>query len=130
MNTKTVLIADDEPHIRRLIEFTLRKAGFSKFLFAQNGAEALAIVGRRQVDLITLDQRMPELNGLDVLLRLKAVPSSAHIPVIMISACGSFHLDHNVKALGAYAVLTKPYSPMQLITEVRHALNIPDNIAA
>ncbi len=131
MNQPTILIADDEPHIRCLIEFTLRKANYTRFLFAQNGSEALDIVERRKVDLITLDQLMPEMNGLDALLRLKAAPVTADIPVIMISACGSFHLSSDVKSLGAFAVFTKPYSPSLLMAEARRALtpNFPPLVA-
>lgn len=125
MNPPTILIVDDEPHMRRLIEYTLRKNGPARFIFAEDGIEALAIVSREKVDLVTMDQCMGEMNGLDTLLRLKADPATADIPVIMISGHGSFHLDFNAKTLGAFAVLAKPYSPTLLMAEALNALQSP-----
>lgn len=119
--TKTVLIADDEPHMRRLLEYSLRKAGFSKFLFAQDGAEALHLFETDQVDIAIMDQRMPEMNGLEVLARLKSMPRLSSIPVIMISGCGSFHAELEPEKLGAFSVLAKPYSPAFLMREAQRA---------
>lgn len=123
MNDKTILVVDDEPHMRRLIEFTLRKAGFSQFLFAQNGREALTLVDQAKIDLIIMDQRMPEMNGLDVLSRIKSMPDTASIPVIMISGCGSFHNELDAETMGAFAVLAKPYSPAFLMREAQRAID-------
>jgi two-component system response regulator AtoC len=122
MNNKTILVADDEPHMRRLIEFTLRKAGFNQFLFAQNGLEALKLIQSEKIDLLIMDQRMPEMNGIDVLTQIKSMPDTSSIPVIMISGCGSFHNELDAESLGAFAVLAKPYSPAFLMREAQRAI--------
>ena len=122
MNDFTILVADDEPHMRRLLEFTLRRAGFHKFLFAQNGRETLALMDHEHVDLLIMDQRMPEMNGIEVLTRIKSMPCTASIPVIMISGCGSFHNDLDAEKLGAFSILTKPYSPAFLMREAQRAI--------
>ena len=122
MIAKTVLIADDEPHMRRLMEFSLRKVGFARFLFAQNGLEALNVLENEPVDIVIMDQRMPEMNGLEVLSRMKSMPRLSSIPVIMISGCGSFHNGLDPEKLGAFSILAKPYSPAFLMREAQRAV--------
>lgn len=123
MNPRQILIADDESHIRRLTEFSLRRGGFEHFVFAQNGLEAVNLAGEFRPDLIIMDFVMPEMDGLGALQQLKANPSTAGIPVIMVSGCGEFHALRNPLSLGADAVLSKPYSPTQLLEAAHRILN-------
>lgn len=117
-----ILIVDDEPHMRRLNEFSLRRGGFETFYFGQNGLEALELAEEVRPHLIIIDFRMPEMDGLSAMLRLKACSSTSAIPVIMVSGCGEFHAHRNEASAVAYAVLTKPYSPTQLVETAHGAL--------
>jgi len=83
----TVLIADDEPHMLRLIEFTFRKGGYDLVL-ARNGREAVDLARVHLPGLVVLDMQMPEMDGLTALKTLKADPITAAIPVILLSARG------------------------------------------
>ncbi len=122
MNPSTILIVDDEPHMRRLTEFSLRRGGYDRFFFAQNGREALSLAASVKPDLIIMDFMMPEMNGLGALHALKHSQSTAPIPVIMVSGCGEFHAKVNPVSLGASDVLTKPYSPTLLLETAQRAL--------
>ncbi len=122
MNPPQILIVDDEPHMRRITEYSLRAGGFRDFLFAQDGAEAITILDDQIPDLIILDYFMPNLNGLGTLDYLKSTPKTRHIPVIMMSGCGEFHAREHPLQRGASLLLTKPYSPNQLLEESRRLI--------
>ena len=125
MKSICILIVDDEPHIRRLTEYSLRRGGYDHLVFAQNGREALTLAEQTQPDLIIMDFVMPEMNGLGALAQLKARPNTSAIPVIMVSGCGEFHAFHDPEALGAAAVLSKPYSPTILLATAERLLTPP-----
>jgi CheY-like chemotaxis protein len=109
----TVLVVDDNEINRDLLARWLQREGHT-VVEAANGAQALALIRSRPFDLILLDIIMPELNGLQVLERLKADDQLRHVPVIMISAFNE--LDGVVRCLqmGAEDYLTKPFNPVLL----------------
>lgn len=112
-----ILAVDDERHILRLIEVNLRAAGYD-VVCAADGVQALAAVATDPPDLILLDWAMPELDGLEVLKRLKANPVTAGIPVIMLTAKAQ---DSDVLKgweSGVDAYLTKPFNPRELLAFV------------
>lgn len=122
MKTSRILVVDDEPHIRRLIELTLRKAGFDNLVFAQNGREVLTITQETPVDLVIMDFLMPGLDGLCALELLHRRPSAERLPVIMISGNAELHAVHDLTSIGAAAVLGKPCSPSHLLATVERVL--------
>jgi CheY-like chemotaxis protein len=122
MNPAKILIIDDEPHMRRITEFSLRSGGFKNFLFAQDGAEAVTILRDQLPDLIILDYFMPNMNGLETLDFLKTTPSTKGIPVIMMSGCGEFHAREHPVERGAALLLTKPYRPTELLEQSRRLI--------
>lgn len=81
---KTILIADDSPSIRRLLENTIKSAGYS-VLTASDGREALKIAFENSIDAIIADEEMPNLTGSDLFKILKTDPEKKNIPLIMIS---------------------------------------------
>jgi two-component system cell cycle response regulator len=116
--TARVLVVDDLLPNLKLLEARL-SAEYFQVLTAMTGAEALAIVGRGDCDVVLLDVMMPAMDGFEVCQRLKSDPATAHIPVIMVTA-----LDHprdRVRGLecGADDFLTKPVDEMALIARVR-----------
>ncbi len=115
----TVLVADDDPQMRRLIKTMLQREGL-EILEANDGLDALDVVGKHHVDLILLDQDMPRLTGLGVLEELRAELTTAAIPIIMLTA----HADAETEAfeLGAQDYLTKPVQPRSLVARVKAVL--------
>jgi DNA-binding NtrC family response regulator len=104
MRDTQVLVVDDEPAMRELLATYLAEFGITP-LTAQNGAQALEIVQSRPVDLIITDLWMPEMDGLELLQRVKTI--NARIPVAVLSGHGT--VQDTVKALnlGAYTFLSK-----------------------
>ena len=105
MNPKTILVADDEPNIRLLLTDELTDAGY-RVIVAENGAQAVGMAEDERPDLIILDVRMPEMNGIEAVRWLKAV--SGRTPVVICSAfAGLTDLFEEVKdSIAAY--LPKP----------------------
>jgi two-component system response regulator (stage 0 sporulation protein F) len=98
---KRILIVDDEENIRFLYKEELEDEGFAVDL-ARNGEEALAKVDHFQPDLITLDIKMPGLNGLEVLKRIRE--QKKNLPIILCSAYGEYKQDLTTWASDAYVV--------------------------
>ena len=116
-----ILVVDDEPDILNLLDYNLKKAGF-KVLSAKDGPEAIDTARLRKPDLILLDIMLPDMEGTEVLKRLKTYDATRHIPVIMLTAKGE-EVDKIVGfELGAEDYITKPFSPRELILRVRAVL--------
>jgi CheY-like chemotaxis protein len=109
-----VLVADDEPHIGRIIKMKLEQGPFTVTL-AYDGQEALdALAADRDIALVLLDLMMPQLSGLDVLARMRADARWKNIPCIILTAAGQEQHHRQALALGASEFLTKPFSPKKL----------------
>jgi two-component system alkaline phosphatase synthesis response regulator PhoP len=124
-NPIKVLIADDEIYMVRLLEMTFKKGGF-EVVSCRDGHEALAAVAAVQPQLIVLDVIMPGLDGLGALRRLKENPATKNIPVVVLSAKGHALTRVEAERAGAAMFLTKPFSPNQLLAEVKKIL-VPEN---
>lgn len=120
MNAR-ILIADDEAHMRRVIELSLRRGGY-ELVIAHDGREAVQLARTERPALIVMDVNMPELNGVEALRELKQTPETADIPVIMLTARGHVPTRQEAESSGAALFLTKPFSPTQLLDEVRRLL--------
>jgi CheY-like chemotaxis protein len=114
----TVLVVDDEPHMRKLIEIHLKRAGHI-VISAKNGREALTVAGEKFPDLIVMDVMMSEMDGLTALAQLKSDPATHGIPVIMLTARGHTMTRQEAEESGAESFLNKPFSPTQLLTEIQ-----------
>jgi two-component system, OmpR family, response regulator ResD len=111
-----ILVVDDEPTIREVVELYLTREGYS-VATATNGAEALVAVARRRPDLVVLDLMLPEIGGLDVCRQLRASHDSPAI--IMLTARGE-ETDRVVGLeLGADDYLAKPFSTRELVARVK-----------
>jgi CheY-like chemotaxis protein len=116
-----ILVADDEPHIRKLVTFTLKTKGY-EVLEAADGGEALEAARTGAPDLILLDVMMPVMTGYDVLDRLKADPATADIPVIILSAKSQAAEVQEGLARGALEYISKPFTPKELAQRVADML--------
>jgi len=121
-NSQLVLVVDDSPHIVKLIQVNLEFEGY-KTLGAFDGKEALEKVTREKPDLIILDILMPNMDGWDVLERLKRNPRTANIPVIVLTAFGRTEDRRRGLELGVSDYVTKPFNALRLIEAVQHTLH-------
>jgi two-component system, OmpR family, alkaline phosphatase synthesis response regulator PhoP len=121
-----ILVADDEPHIGRIIKMKLEQGPFRVSL-AYDGQEALDFVNSEEkVDLVLLDLMMPKLSGLDVLKRIREQERFKSLPCIILTAGGDAKHERDALALGATQFLTKPFSPKKLYALVARLTGTPD----
>ena len=121
-----VLVADDEPHIGRIIKMKLEQGPF-KVSLAYDGEEALAFIDSdEQVDLALLDLMMPKLSGLDVLRKIREQERFKSLPCIILTAGRDAKHERDALALGATHFLTKPFSPKKLYALVARLTGTPD----
>lgn len=116
-----MLVVDDDRVIQQLLEVNLELEGY-EVAKASDGEEALRMARQFQPDIMLLDVMMPKFDGREVCRRIKADPSTSHIPVIFLSARAQ---DMDVSSgleLGASAYLTKPFDPVDLLEMVEKVL--------
>lgn len=118
---KSVLIVDDDDSLRRVLEYNLREDGY-RVVTAADGAEGLRTFQSASVDLVLTDVRMPDMDGLDLLTRLKAIQPD--LAVIVLTAHGTIDAAVEAMKLGAFDYLTKPFNRDQLKSAVRKALDV------
>lgn len=116
-----ILVVDDEPDVRMLIELALSGAGFET-VSAADGAEALQLAIREHPRLVVLDVMMPEMDGLEVCARLRADGRTSDIPVIMLTARAQGADTIAGLEAGADDYVTKPFAPEELVARVHAAL--------
>jgi len=121
MSTRTILVADDESHILNVVSMKLRNAGY-RVVTARDGREALDAARHEKQDLIITDYHMPELSGLEVCRRLKEDAATSQIPAIMLTARGYNLEAHDTEGSGVLFMLSKPFSPRQLLEFVNDVL--------
>jgi two-component system alkaline phosphatase synthesis response regulator PhoP len=117
MAVPSVLICDDDPLLRELLEFKLSLRGYAVRV-AADGAEALAAIDDAPPDVLVLDAMMPNVDGYETLRRLRADPRRASLPVLMLTA--RRRADDVVSALelGANDYLVKPFMPEELLARI------------
>jgi CheY-like chemotaxis protein len=118
---RKVLIADDEPGVRRLLRTILGRD--YRVVEAQNGKEAVDLAAAERPDIVLLDIIMPEMDGISACTAIKSAAATKAIPVIMISAV-SYQLNKRMaeSVAGASAYVTKPFSPKDILTAVADLL--------
>jgi CheY-like chemotaxis protein len=117
-----ILVVDDEEEIRRVMRLTLTIAGYD-VREAENGEKALESVHRNVPDLILLDVLMPGMDGFEVCRHLRAEPTTANIPILILSARTDAQSREEGFHAGATKYLTKPISPPELLQHIVEAIN-------
>jgi DNA-binding response OmpR family regulator len=113
-----ILAVDDEPHILKLVSFSLRAQGFD-VIEASDGLSAVEMAETEQPDLILLDVMMPALDGYEACRRIKANPATQDIPVVMLSAKSQKTEQAAGVEAGALDYICKPFTPKDLVAQVR-----------
>lgn len=118
-----ILIIDDENDIRRIARLALSKVGKMDVIEAKNGLEGVEKAQAENPDVILLDVMMPSLDGPATLEALQNNSVTSHIPVIFLTAKAMPSELSRLKALGVKGVLTKPFDPMILATQIKALLD-------
>ncbi len=121
----TLLIVDDEPQVRKLLETLLRHEGYQT-LSASSGEEALQLVAQQPPDLILLDIMMPGMDGYEVASHLKGDQTTASIPIIMLSALNESSARVSGLETGAEEFISKPVERVELWLRVRNLLRLKE----
>src|SRR4051794_20066484 len=112
-----VLVVDDSPTIRKIVEVTLKRERI-RVLGVPDGLSALAAVADKQPQLVLLDITLPGMDGYQICQALKQRPVSKHIPVVMLSGRDGFFDKIRGKLAGSTHYVTKPFDPAQLVKTV------------
>jgi DNA-binding response OmpR family regulator len=116
-----VLVVDDDPDVRQLVEMKLRLDGIET-LTATNGQEALDVLATNDVDLVVLDLMMPVMDGIETCRRIREAEDTADLPVIMLTAKAQASDIQIGFSTGATDYVVKPFSPRELLSRVRGSL--------
>jgi DNA-binding response OmpR family regulator len=120
-----VAVIDDDPDMVKVIRVMLRVKGI-EVLEAYSGMKGYALVKRELPDAVLLDIMMPDIDGFEVLRKIKLDPETYHIPVIFVSArTGNQHIEKGL-SLGAQGYVTKPFKPDELFGEIKSVLGDGD----
>ncbi len=121
MDSKKILVVDDEPDIVELVSYNLKKEGFH-VSSATDGEEALAKIRKGRFDFLILDLMLPGLQGVELCRILRNDPKTKNLPIIMLTAKGE-EVDRIIGLeIGADDYMTKPFSPRELVARVKAVL--------
>jgi DNA-binding response OmpR family regulator len=127
MQKELILVADDEAHILHVLSMKLRNAGF-EVSTAEDGEEAMELALSEQPDLVITDYQMPIMSGLEFCTQMRQYDSIKHTPAIMLTARGFDISPAEMKEAGICAVLSKPFSPREILTKVEELLTVEKQI--
>lgn len=123
---QTLLIVDDEAHIRMLLEQTLEELEDEdvNFLTAENGEEALEIIQKENPQLVFLDVMMPKMNGMEVCRRVKRELGLDKVFIVLLTAKGQELDRQRGQEVGADLYMTKPFDPETILKKAREVLGL------
>jgi CheY-like chemotaxis protein len=120
---KTILIADDAPHLLMLLQHHLKNPNYALEM-ASSGEEALVRAGACRIDLMLIDVDLPGIDGLETVRRMKKLPGYAELPVVVMTGGSSNEIRERAQEAGATSFFSKPYSPKDLLDQVAQLLHI------
>ena len=119
--SKTILTADDSASMRQLVSFTLRQAGYD-VLEGMDGKDALAKLAQTPVQMLITDLNMPNMDGIELIRQVRALPQYKYIPIIMLTTESQDCRKQEGKAAGATGWIVKPFKPEQMMAVVKKVL--------
>ena len=118
--TKTILVVDDSGTVRQQVSMALKQAGFA-IVEAADGREALAAIeSNRAIDMVVCDVNMPNLNGLEMVEKVKSNPEHKALPILMLTTEGQPSMIRRAKEAGAVGWIVKPFDANQLVQTAKH----------
>jgi CheY-like chemotaxis protein len=122
MEINKVLMVDDDQSIRRICQVSLSNVGRWQVILAESGYDGLELARKEKPDVILLDVMMPGMDGPTTLLKLREDEDLKHIPVILMTAKVQPQEVEQYTRLGATGVISKPFDPLTLPSEIRKLL--------
>ena len=113
--TRTILIVDDDPRIRKLITTTLEDVAGYRLREAGDGLQALETALAERPEIVFLDYDMPRLDGVETCRRLRSDPVTARATIVMLTGMSDGPSQDRATAAGVDLLLTKPFSPLRLL---------------
>ncbi len=123
MDSKHILLIDDEETIREVVQMGIEIETSWQVEIASSGAEGIIIAQNQQPDAILLDVMMPDMDGISTLSKLKTNPKTRSIPVIFLTAKTQTAEQKQFKSLGVVEVITKPFNSMTLASRIAKILH-------
>jgi CheY-like chemotaxis protein len=117
-----ILLVDDEPINVKIIQKFLGAGGYNRFSSAESGQQALDLLGREMPDLVLLDIFLGDINGIEVLKRLRTLPGGSQLPVLVLTASDDPDLKRVALDLGAVGFVTKPIHQAELVDWLQRTL--------
>jgi len=114
----SILIVDDDPHIRKLLNVLLRSEGFTVFE-ATNGIEAISVFEDKKIDMLIIDLMMPKMDGFEL---CREIRNNYDLPIIMLTAKGETEQKVRGFKLGTDDYIVKPFEPVELVVRVKALL--------
>ncbi len=121
MTARKVLVADDEIHIVHVVTIKLRNNGY-EVISAENGDDAFRLACEEKPDIIVTDYQMPGMTGVELVRKLRQNESTKDMPVILLTARGFAVEDKEMNELGISELLSKPFSPKELLRSIEDIL--------
>ncbi len=121
MMSKTIMTVDDSASVRQMVSFTLKQAGF-QVIEAVDGKDALAKLNGTVVHMLLADLNMPNMDGIELVRRVRANASSRFIPIVLLTTESQAEKKQEGKAAGATGWIVKPFKPDQLLAVVKKVL--------
>lgn len=125
---KKILIIEDEKMVNYFLETRLKKEGFNVEI-ALNGQEALHKVYNKGYDLILTDMMIPNISGLELIMRIKKSELNSNVPILVLSGLSSADLIVDVLAIGVNDYITKPFSIKVLMAKINQLLGSNISVA-
>ena len=113
--TRTILIVDDDPLIRKLITTTLQDVAGYRLREAADGLAALEAASSERPQIVFLDYEMPRMDGIETCRRLRADPTTSAATIVMLTGMSDRAAQQEAAGAGADLFLTKPFSPLRLL---------------
>lgn len=122
MDTRCILIIDDEEDIREVTQLTLELEGGWQVLTAESGRKGVDLARFHHPDAILLDVMMPDMDGLMTARVLQEFPDTQSIPVLLLTAKGAAEIIEDFQGIGIAAAISKPFDPLQLVPQIKQLL--------
>ena len=129
MDMAEILVVDDSKVMRDMIVACLRADTALEFSQAASGLEAIEQLSLKQFDLVVLDLNMPDIGGIEVTQFVRSQPTSRHLPIVIVTTRGDETSRARALEAGASRYMTKPFTPEEILGEVRSLLATRNRLA-